>query len=566
MSQAFKAVIFDLDDTLFDCTGLLMQAALRRAAAELIRAGLPMSVADAVVLQQDLAERHGPHFMVFDEIARRHNLDEGALDAAYRAYSSDDVTDIDPFPDVIPTLRALRAKGVLCILLTNGLYPRQQAKIHNLGLQNEFDDILINDLDRGGLLGECVRYLLDRYSLDPKNVLIVGDRPGEEIRVGNQLGLVTVRTVSGRFREAEPRDQFEVPDYRITHIFQVLTIVRLAEVGKTAENLRIVALGGGTGLPIVLEGCKAYSRSLTAIVTVTDNGRSSGKLRAELGMLAPGDVRNCLVALSEPGKKQSRLNELFQYRFSNGSLNGTSLGNLIIAAMYDMTGSFEEGVRAVSGLLNIQGKVLPSTVTNCQVCAELEDGSTVEGEVSVRETGKPGIRRVFLSAEAPEALEEAVAEIKAADIIVMGPGSLFTSVIPNLLVPDVRRAIIDSSAAKYYVCNMVTQPGQTDGFSASRHYTAVSQHLGNDVVDCMLLNCRQPDSDILQHYADEGAELVTCDPRLEDLRVAVSQADLMEDIDGPRILWEKQDMLRHDPVKLGDAICRVFGGLEAFNP
>ncbi len=567
MRASFDAVIFDLDDTLFDCTGSLVEASRRRAAESLVKAGLPMSVEEAFSLQRELAEIHGPHFLVFDEIGRRYNLDADALEAAYKAYNSDEVgDDITPFPDVVPTLQMLRRQGILCFLLTVGPHRRQQAKIRKLGLADRFDDVLVSDLDRGALMSECVRYLLNKYRLSPAEVLIVGDRPGEEIRIGNELGMVTAQILRGRFSVAEPRDQFEVPHYRINHLFQVPAILRLAEMGKMPESLRIVTIGGGTGMPIVLEGCKAYSRNLTAVVAVTDSGRSSGRLREELGMLAPGDVRNCLVALSEPGEKERRLNELFQYRFRNGSLQGMSVGNLIIAAMTDMTGSFEKGIKVISSLLNIQGKVLPPTVTDCHICAELEDGTVVEGEVNVRAPGKPRIKRVFLKPPKPEALDETVEEITNADIIVLGPGSLFTSVLPNVLVPGVREAIVRSRAAKYYVCNIMTQSGQTDGFSASEHYKTLARHLGENVVDCMVLNCASPEPHIMQRYRKEGAELVAADPALEELDVRVVQGDLIEEKRAPQVLWEKQYLQRHHPQKLGDTLCRLYADMELFLP
>jgi FMN phosphatase YigB (HAD superfamily) len=354
-----KAVVFDLDDTLYDCTGTLLEASRRRAAAVLVEAGLPMSEEEAFALQKELADTYGPHFLVFDEIARRHSLSNDDIDNAYRAYNSDEVGDIALFPDVARTLRFLRSRGVRCFLLTSGVHRRQAAKIEKLGLQDAFDDIVINDVDRGDLMSECFRYLLDRHRLRPQEVLVVGDRPQEEIRIGKDLGATTAQMLHGRFSSFEPRDERETPDYRITGVFQVPTLVRLANANKPPEVLRIVAIGGGTGLPIVLEGCKTYCSNLTAIVTVTDSGRSSGRLRDELGILPPGDARNCLIALSEPGQQERLLNELFQYRFSQGSFDGMSLGNLAIAAMTDIEGSFEKGIRVLSRLLNAHSGRLP---------------------------------------------------------------------------------------------------------------------------------------------------------------------------------------------------------------
>jgi len=564
MVGPFKAVIFDLDDTLFDCTGTLVAASRRRAARALMAAGLPLSEDEAFALQNQLARERGPRFLVFDEIVKRYGLPHEAVDAAYHAYNSEEVEDIRAFSDVIPTLRFLKRQGFLCFLLTTGLHRRQAAKIKKLALEPEFDEILINDQERGVLPGECMRYLLERYGLRPDEVLVVGDRLQAEIRAGKELGTATAQVLHGKFSTVPPRDRFETPDYRINRIFQVPTLLHLAKLSKHPGDLKIVAIGGGSGLPIVLEGCKAYCHNLRAIVAVTDSGRSSGKLRDELGILAPGDARNCLVALSEDDYKARRLNKLFQYRFNNGSFNGTSLGNLIIAALADIEGSFEKGIKAVSDLLHIRGKVLPPTVEPCHLRAELEDGTLVEREVGVRATNKPPIRRLFLTPEAPEAFEEAVEEIKAADLIVLGPGSLFTSVITNLLVPGIRDALAQSHARKFYVCNIMTQPGQTDGFKASDHVLAIQSYLGENVLDGVLVNSSVPRQEVMESYYREGAQLVETDPGLHELGVPVYEADLVEEPDGKRVLWEKQDFLRHHPDKVADAICRLFAGMEIY--
>ncbi len=561
MAGPIKTVVFDLDDTLYDCTGKLLEASRRRAARVLIEAGLSMSEEEALHVQEELTSRHGPNFLVFDEIARQHGLSEDAVDGAFRAYNSDEVGDIETFPDVLPTISFLRSQGVICCLLTSGLHRRQSTKIEKLGLVDAFDEIVINDIERGGLMSECLRYLLGRHALRPDEMLVVGDRPQEEIRVGNDLGALTAQMLHGRFSAFEPRDAGEEPDYRITRIFQVPTLVRLLNINKSPTALRIVALGGGTGLPIVLEGCKTYCQEPTGIVTVTDCGRSSGRLRDELGILPPGDARNCLVALSPPGQRERLLNQLFQYRFRQGSFNGMSLGNLAIAAMTDLQGSFEKGIGVLSHLLNIRGKVLPPTTEDCHVCAELEDGSHREGEVSVREPNKPRIKRLYLKPESPAACEQTVREILGADIVVIGPGSLFTSVIANLLVPGVRDALARTGAMKIYVCNIVTQPGQTDGFSAADHLRAVLEHAGPGVIDCALFNAKFPGDGVLERYRREGAETVAPDDSLGELGVGVLEANLIEDFTEQRVLWEKQDLLRHHPDKLADAVCRTYAGL-----
>ncbi len=561
MAGPLRAVIFDLDDTLYDCTGMLVGTSRLRAAQALIEVGLPLTEQEAVGLQRELAEQYGPHSLVFDEIARRYDLDDEAIEKAYRAYNSDEVGDITLFPDVQPTLEFLRGQGVRCFLLTSGVHRRQSAKIKILGLEEAFDEIIITDVDRGEIMSESVRYVLEKYRLRPDEAMIVGDRPHEEIRIGNDLGATTAQVLKGRFSSFEPRDDRERPDYRIAGVFQVPTILRLANVNKPPEALRIVAIGGGTGLPIILEGCKTYCRDLTAIVAVTDSGRSSGRLRDELGILPPGDARNCLVALSERGQRERLLNQLFQYRFQQGSFAGMSLGNLVIAAMTDMEGSFERGIRVLSQLLSIRGKVVPPTTVGCHVCAELEDGTIREGEVNVRGLDKPPIKRLFLRPDSPPAYEEAVQAILDGDIIVIGPGSLFTSVLANILVPGIRDALAETTALKIYVCNVVTQPGQTDGFTASDHLRAVLQYTGADTLDCALFNSHRLPEQIVERYRKVGAESVPVDGGLKDFGLQIAEADLVEDLDGSRVLWEKQDLLRHQPDKLADTICRIYVGL-----
>jgi uncharacterized cofD-like protein len=239
-----------------------------------------------------------------------------------------------------------------------------------------------------------------------------------------------------------------------------------------------------------------------------------------------------------------------------------SLGNLAIAAMIDMEGNFERGIRVLSTLLNIQGKVLPPTLANCHLCAEMADGEIREGEVAVREPGTAPIARPFLKPEAPPACEEAVQDIMSADIVVIGPGSLFTSVIPNVLVPGIREALKATEAVKIYVSNIVTQPGQTDGLTGADHVRALLDAAGPGAVDYVLFNSSVPADEVLERYRSEGAEIVLADGGLEEFDVGVYEADLVEDLDEKRVLWEKQDLLRHHPDKLADAICRIYAGLQ----
>ena len=365
----------------------------------------------------------------------------------------------------------------------------------------------------------------------------------------------------GRFKLEQPIHECDKPDYKIKRIFQIPTILQLYNSGKTPDNLKIVAIGGGTGLPIMLEGAKTYSKHLSAMVTVTDSGRSSGILREEFGILPPGDARNCLIALSETEEQEQELYQLFQYRFNKGSLNGMSLGNLLMAALTDITGSFDLAIKKASKILNIRGKVLPSTLNDTHICAELEDGAYVEEEFNVRAVGKSPIKRVFLKDENVEPLQEAVEEILNADIVVIGPGSLYTSLITNLLVSGIRTAICNSNAVKIYVCNIVTQPGQTDKYKVSDHIRAINKYLVDGMVDYVIVNDKIPKKEILDRYTKEGAELAEFDDGVDGLKINIKKADLVEDFDKKRILWEKQDLLRHDPDKLADAVFRVYANL-----
>lgn len=556
-----KAVIFDLDDTLYDCTGSLIDASRRRAAKAMVEAGLPCTEEDVYKLQKELTDRHGPYYLVFNEIVNRYHADDKLVSIAYKAYNSSEVSEIKPFPDAIPTLEEMRDKGYKLFLLSVGVHERQEKKINILGLKPYFDEIVINDQEIGLLMEDCIRDLIGRYNINPRETIMVGDRARDELRIAKLLGMTTIQMLHGRFKCEPVVNECDKPDYKVKRIFQIPTILQLNNMGKTPERLKIVAIGGGTGLPIMLEGSKTYSKHLTAVVTVTDSGRSSGVLREEFGILPPGDARNCLVALSETEEQERELYQLFQYRFNRGSLEGMSLGNLLMTALTDITGSFEEAIKKASKILNIRGKVLPSTLDNTHICAQLEDGTYVEEEFNVRAVGKPPIKDVFLKDNNVASPSEAVEEILKADIIVIGPGSLYTSIITNLLVSGIRNAIRNSKATKIYVCNIVTQPGQTDHYKVSHHINAIIKYLGEGVLDYVIVNNNIPRKDILNRYQKEGAGVVFMDDGVYNLNVNVKKADLVEDISQKRILWEKQDLLRHDPDKLADSICRVYANL-----
>lgn len=260
---------------------------------------------------------------------------------------------------------------------------------------------------------------------------------------------------------------------------------RIYQRRQLARGPKVVAIGGGTGLSNLLRGLKEFTGNITAIVTVADDGGSSGRLRSELGILPPGDFRQCIVALSDV---EPLMTKLFQYRFGEGSgLEGHSFGNLFIAAMLGVTGNFENALRESSRVLATRGQILPSTLTNVTLCAELTGGQIVRGESHIGHSGKR-IERVFLQPDHVAAYPAAVRAIEEADLVVLGPGSLFTSVLPNLLVDGVRAAIQRTPALVIYVCNVATEEGETDNYTVGQHLATIEQYLDAGAVDLVLAN------------------------------------------------------------------------------
>jgi uncharacterized cofD-like protein len=320
----------------------------------------------------------------------------------------------------------------------------------------------------------------------------------------------------------------------------------LARQRRRRRGPHVVVVGGGTGLSTLLRGLKAYTDNLTAVVTVCDDGGSSGRLRREMGVLPPGDIRDCLVALAESEPLMTRL---FEYRFRGGALDGHAFGNLFLASLTGVTGDLETAVREASKVLNIRGRVLPAAVQDVVLWAEFTDGTTVEGESQITRARKR-IRRVGLRppdvAPAPDVLE-ALAE---ADLIVLGPGSLYTSVIPNLLVQGVADAIRRSRAVRVYVCNVMTQPGETDGYAASDHVRALVQQVGPGLVTHAVVNTQRPRNPaVLARYQADGAAPVEPDlDRVAALGVTPVAGALLSE----------EDVLRHDPRRLARTLLEVL--------
>ncbi len=320
----------------------------------------------------------------------------------------------------------------------------------------------------------------------------------------------------------------------------------LRDQRRRQRGLSIVALGGGTGLATVLRGLKQYSSNLTAVVTVFDDGGSSGRLRRELGILPPGDIRDCLVALAEA---EPLMTQLFEYRFRGGALDGHAFGNLFIASLTGVTGDLEQAVKETSKVLNIRGRVLPATAHDVVLAAEFDDGRVVEGESTIT-AARGRIRRVSLRpADAPP-LPEVIDAIADADLILLGPGSLYTSVIPNLLVQGVADALRAASAPCVYICNVMTQPGETDGYTAADHVRAIHAHTGAGVCTYVIVNTRPPQTRaLLERYAAQGSRPV--EPSLSEI-----QALSLVPVGVP--LMSEEELLRHDPLSLAEAVFRVM--------
>jgi uncharacterized cofD-like protein len=300
---------------------------------------------------------------------------------------------------------------------------------------------------------------------------------------------------------------------------------------------KIVTIGGGTGLSTILRGLKEFTSNITAIVTVTDEGGSSGRLRRDYDIPPPGDIRNCLVALAEC---EPYMQNLFQFRFDKGEgLKGHSLGNLLITAMTRITGDFEKGIEQISDILAVRGRVLPSTKERITLKAEMEDGEIVAGETNIVSYGKR-IKRLLIEPSA-YLLPEAEEAIRSADLIVIGPGSLYTSLLSNLLIEGMVEVLESSKAKKVYICNLMTEKGETDGFKASDHIKAIREMIGKFPFQYVIVNTTRPRPEILEKYKEEGADFVEPDiDELRRMRVRVIAQPLMRQL----------LPLRHDHRKL----------------
>lgn len=314
------------------------------------------------------------------------------------------------------------------------------------------------------------------------------------------------------------------------------------------NNPNIVVIGGGTGLSTLLKGVKKITKNVTAIVSVSDDGGSSGRLREDLGMLPPGDIRNCLLSLA---KTEPIMKQLLNYRFNEGDLKGHSFGNLFIAAMDGISENFHQAIVHTSDVLAITGKVLPVTLEDVHLCAELENGEIIKGESKVGVASvNSRIKNVFLEPGNIKAGPDVLDAIKKADIVVMGPGSLYTSVIPNLLVPEVKNALKKTKAKKIYICNIVTQPGETDDHTALCHINAIEDHAESDITDHCILYGGEIPNDLMIAYKNNKAE-----------KVHINEDEILEkgiDISYVNNANIKTDAIWHDPEELAEEILRIY--------
>lgn len=315
---------------------------------------------------------------------------------------------------------------------------------------------------------------------------------------------------------------------------------------KLDPRKSLTVVGGGSGLSVLLRGLKQLVErpdQLSAVVTVADDGGSSGRLRRELGVLPPGDIRNCIVALADD---EALLSRLFQYRFPNGKgLSGHSFGNLFLTALTGVTGDFYQAILTAEQILSVRGRILPATLQDVRLRGAGLSGKIYEGESAVGRSGEPMASLHLEPANAP-AFSPAVDAVEDADLIVLGPGSLYTSILPNLLIPGIRNAARRSRAQVVLVMNLMTQPGETDRLDAVDHLKAVQEHVDAELVDWVLVNASRPARKLLQRYADTDSHWIEVETgKLEDLGVRVAEADL---------LLDDSDLIRHDPLKLARAL------------
>lgn len=316
------------------------------------------------------------------------------------------------------------------------------------------------------------------------------------------------------------------------------------------QNLSVTALGGGTGLSTLLRGLKNYTKNISAVVTVADDGGSSGLIRQEFGILPPGDIRNCILALSNA---EPLMEKLLQYRYKEGVLNGQNFGNLLIAAMTDLSNGFLQAIRNISKVLAVTGAVYPVSLDNLVLSAILEDGTVIEGESLIPQVQiihKSPIKEVFITPADAKPLPEVIESIMNSDIVTIGPGSLYTSLVPVLLVPGVSEALRATKAKKFYISNIMTQPGETKGYTLTDHIKTILRYGGDNIIDYCIVNKQKPDNHILYRYLSDDSEPVFYDKSFKNYyrNIEIIEEDL---------LFIEKGLIRHNK----DVLARLVLGL-----
>lgn len=317
---------------------------------------------------------------------------------------------------------------------------------------------------------------------------------------------------------------------------------------ESNNQKKVTVIGGGTGMPVLLRGLKHYPIDLAAIVTVADDGGSSGRLRADMSMPAPGDIRNVIAALAEV---EPMMEELFQHRFTNGDgLVGHSMGNLFLAAMTAVAGDFYTGIKEIARVFKVKGKIYPIANQNLFLHAEMLDGEIIVGESKIPLANKQ-IKRVFVEPKSVVPLPEAITAVRESDLVVISPGSLYTSTLPNLVVPEIANALREAKGKVVYVCNVMTQAGETAGYTATDHAQAIIDHVGEGCLDKIIVHNKEITKAVKQKYAKENAEPVEYDrERLEQLGLEIIERDIID---------EQQQFLRHDTKKVAEVLCSLIG-------
>ncbi|MAG61298.1 hypothetical protein CMI43_00540 [Candidatus Pacearchaeota archaeon] len=541
-----KTIIFDLDNTLHDAE-FLTNRVVKKTIEVMITKGMNCNLEEGIEKFNQLLEKEPNNDKIRKLAAFFESEDEEIVNAGWDCYQNPEFKELLIYSDTNEVLGKLKGNYKL-ILVSQGSKDSQNKRIDALGIRDYFEEIY---LPERGKKKEIFEEIFSNLGLDANQILVVGDRIDGELKIANELGMQTCRIARGKYKILEPRFQNEEPDFTINTLRGLYGVLNLKN-----DKLKVVLIGGGTGTSSILEGMKKYTDNITVVVNVTDTGRSSGLIRKDFNILAPGDARNCLIALSNSEKL---LCDLFQYRFKNGGLEGHSFGNLFIAALADLTGSFENAIEEVSKILELKGRVLPSTFDNINICAELEDGTLLKEENAIIDRdnnevyNRSPIRKVFHNPIA-KANEKALKAIEEADLIVLSPGSLYTSIVSNLLVEGIPEAIGRSRGKKVYVCNIMSQVSQTYGYKASDHVDKIKDYLKCDL-DFVILNNKDPDEELIESYKMENAHLIENDiDKIENSGISVIAEDFLDNVKERKILWEKKNLLRHDPDKISEVL------------